>query len=41
VVSGWIGDLTGSLTLALLVSSAILATAAAIACLQKDVRAPA
>ncbi|WP_273702896.1 YbfB/YjiJ family MFS transporter [Candidatus Accumulibacter vicinus] len=41
VVSGWIGDLTGSLTLALLVSSAILATAAAIAFLQKDVRAPA
>lgn len=38
VLSGWLGDLTGSLALAIAVSSAILAASAVLAFLQKDVR---
>lgn len=38
VLSGWLGDATGSLALAIAVSSAILAASAVIAFLQKDVR---
>lgn len=38
VFSGWLGDITGSLSLPIAMSAAILAAAAAIAYLQKDVR---
>ncbi|MCQ1548734.1 MAG: YbfB/YjiJ family MFS transporter [Candidatus Accumulibacter phosphatis] len=38
VFSGWLGDLTGSLSLPIASSAAILAAASAIAYLQKDVR---
>lgn len=41
VLSGWLGDVTGSLSLPIATSAAILAAASAIAYLQKDVRQPA